>query len=155
MILFEKAKPSDAIALANASQKAFDHDINYGAPSVGGPPGYKSDKWQARMMQVGDYYKILLNGVIVGGMIVFKHEAGHYELGRIFIEPSAQNKGIGGQAMTFLEQTYPFASRFTLDTPRWAVRNHHFYRKMGYVQIGFAGTEGILYEKRLLEQQAA
>ena len=44
MIQFEKAKPEDAKALAMASGKAFDYDVNYGAPSAGGPPGYKSGK---------------------------------------------------------------------------------------------------------------
>lgn len=155
MIQFAKAKPEDAEVLAMASQKAFDYDINYGAPSVGGPPGYKSDKWQTRMMQVGDYYKIVADDRIIGGIIVFSQRAGQYELGRIFIEPGSQNKGIGSLAMEFLEQTYPPATRFTLGTPRWAFRNHHFYQKMGYVQIGFEGTDGILYEKRMHQPQAA
>jgi hypothetical protein len=42
-IRFDKATPEDAEALALASWRAFDNDINYGAPGVGGPPGYKSD----------------------------------------------------------------------------------------------------------------
>ena len=68
-IRFEKAKTEDSKALALVSWRAFDNDVNYGAPSVGGPPGYKSDRWQSKMMKLGEYYKILAGGRIVGGFI--------------------------------------------------------------------------------------
>ncbi len=67
MIRFDKATSEDAEPLALASWRAFDHDVNYGAPGVGGPPGYKSDRWQLRMMIAGDYYRILANDRIIGG----------------------------------------------------------------------------------------
>jgi len=41
------------------SWRAFDDDVNYGAPGPGGPPGYKSDRWQSKMMKMGKYYKIV------------------------------------------------------------------------------------------------
>lgn len=31
------------------------------------------------------------------------------------------------------------AKRWSLDTPSWAIRNHHFYKKMGFVQTGVIG----------------
>lgn len=56
-IRFIKAKVNDSEKLAEISQRAFDDDIHYGAPSIGGPPGYKSPLWQEKMMRQGDYYK--------------------------------------------------------------------------------------------------
>lgn len=46
VIHFEKAEASDAKSLAEVSARAFDNDINYGAPGPGGPPSYKSGVWQ-------------------------------------------------------------------------------------------------------------
>ncbi len=147
MIQFELAKPEDAKALALISWQAFEHDINYGAPSVGGPPGYKSDRWQRKMMSGGHYYKISLDDRIIGGFIIFDKGGGHYQLGRIFLEPECQNKGIGTQTVQFIEKMYPAAKKWTLDTPRWAVRNHHFYQKMGYVEVKTTKDNLVWYQK--------
>jgi RimJ/RimL family protein N-acetyltransferase len=149
---FEKARPADARTLAMVCGRAFDNDILYGAPGKGGPPGYKSELWQVRMMSRGQYYKIVQpesGDRIIGGLIVFQNAFGDCELGRIFIEPEYQNQGIGTQAIAFLETTFPDARRWTLGTPRWNLRTQHFYEKVGYVKIGTEGRDGIRYEKRM------
>jgi GNAT superfamily N-acetyltransferase len=147
MILFKKAKPGDAKELARASWRAFDNDVNYGARGPGGPTGYKSERWQSRMMRISKYYKIMDDLRIIGGLIVFDKGNGHYELGRIFIDPDYQNQGIGTQAMEFMEKTFQQARRWTLGTPRWNRRTQHFYEKVGYIKIGADGRDGILYGK--------
>jgi RimJ/RimL family protein N-acetyltransferase len=155
MIRFEKAKPEDAKTLALVSGRAFDNDIHYGAPGNGGPPGYKSDMWQIRMMSRGHFYKILLDDTgahIIGGFIVFQNAYGDCELGRIFIDPAYQNQGIGTQTMAFMENTFPEARRWTLGTPSWNLRTQHFYEKAGFVKIGMEGKDGIRYEKRIAIQ---
>lgn len=152
MLRFQKAKPEDARTLALISGRAFDYDVNYGAPRKGGPPGYKSDVWQFRMMTRGHYYKILLGEKaeqIIGGMIVFQNSYGDCELGRIFIDPECQDQGFGTQAMAFLEKAYPEARRWTLGTPSWNLRTQHFYEKVGFVKIGTEGKDGVRYEKRI------
>ncbi|MFD2875681.1 GNAT family N-acetyltransferase [Paenibacillus rhizoplanae] len=53
-----------------------------------------------------------------------------------FIDPLYQNQGFGHEALHFLFVQYPAAKRWTLDTPSWAVRNHHFYEKHGFIRIG-------------------
>ena len=37
---FVKASTSDALTLNGISKRAFDSDVQVGAPSAGGPPGY-------------------------------------------------------------------------------------------------------------------
>ena len=147
MIRFEKAKPEDSKGLALASWHAFDNDVNYGAKTSGGPPGYKSETWQSKMMKIGKYYKILDEYKIIGGFIVFDKGKNHFELGRIFIHPDYQNQGIGAQAIKFIENEFPKAKRWTLGTPRWNKRTQHFYEKMSYVKIGADGSGGIMYGK--------
>ena len=144
---FLKARAADADALAQASKAAFDGDVRYGAPGPGGPPGYDSAGWQKRMMQQADYYKIVLEGLIVGGIIVFRKQVREYELGRIFIVPAYQNLGIGTQAFDFLWETYPLAKRWTLGTPAWNQRTRHFYKKVGFREIGRDSYGGILFEQ--------
>ena len=148
---FRKARPSDAKTLAGASERAFHGDVNYGAPPgpPGGPPGYNSAAWQTRMMRFGDYYTILGDGQIIGGIIVFRKGTREYELGRIYIEPELQNQGIGTQAFQFLWQTYPLAKRWTLGTPKWNRRTRHFYAKVGFREIGEDSHGGVLFERRI------
>jgi GNAT superfamily N-acetyltransferase len=148
-IRFRKARSSDAEALAQASERAFHSDIHCGAPGIGGPPGYNSAAWQARMMRFADYYTILAGERIIGGIIVLRQEIRQYELGRIFVDPDFQNRGTGTQAFSFLWETYPLAKRWSLGTPAWNRRTRHFYKKVGFVEIGPDGHGGILFERRI------
>jgi RimJ/RimL family protein N-acetyltransferase len=148
-IQFIRAEAADAERLAIVSERAFHSDIHCGAPKLGGPTGYKSSAWQEKMMQVGDYYAILVEGAIVGGIIVFRKERLRYELGRIFVDPDFQNQGIGTAAFDFLWSRYPAAKRWVLGTPAWNVRNRHFYKKLGFVELGDDGRGGLRYEWRL------
>ena len=150
MIRFDKARPTDAKALALASQRAFHSDIHCGASGIGGPPGYDSAAWQAKMMRIADYFKIVADDKqIVGGFIVFRKGTREYELGRIFVDPDFQNQGIGTQTFSFLWETYPLAKRWTLGTPAWNRRTRHFYKKVGFVEIGKDMHEGILFERQI------
>jgi len=146
-IRLEKARPGDADTLAQISERAFHNDIHYGAPGIGGPPGYNSDGWQTRIMKVADYYKILVAGEIVGGIIVFRKRTREYEVGRIFVEPNHQNQGIGTEVLERLWQEYPLAKRWTLETPIWNHRTRHFYGKVGFVEAGEDGRGQVLFEK--------
>ena len=139
----------DAETLARISERAFHTDVHYGSPGKGGPPGYDSAAWQARVMRFGDYYKILADDRIVGGIIVFRKKTRQYEVGRIFVDADDQNQGIGTQAFAFLWETYPLAKRWTLGTPAWNRRTRHFYKKVGFVEIGQDEHDGILFERRI------
>jgi GNAT superfamily N-acetyltransferase len=101
------------------------------------------------MMRIGQYYKVLVDGRLAGGLIVFRQAPQEYELGRIFIAPDFQNQGVGTRAMEFLGEEFPLAKRWTLGTPAWNRRTRHFYEKVGFVEIGEDGHGGILFEKRI------
>jgi len=145
-VCFEKAKASDAIVLANVSARAFDNDLKYGAPGPGGPPGYTSEAWQRKMMRLGYYYKIVIEGQIIGGVIIFRKAVREYEVGRIFIDPNFQNQGIGTAAFAFIKETFPLTNRWTLGTPTWNQRNRYFYHKIGFVEVGQDEHDGVLFE---------
>lgn len=69
----------------------------------------------------------------------------------IYIDPAYHNRGIGTQTIEFVKRTYP-AKKWTLDTPDYATRNHHFYQKFGCVRVGSEPVEDFMllaYEKHL------
>jgi GNAT superfamily N-acetyltransferase len=105
------------------------------------------------MMVAGDYYKILADGRIVGGFIVMLKGYRYYELVRIFIHPEFQNQGIGARAFEFLWSEYPDVERWTLGTPAWNLRNHHFYKRVGFAEVGEDSREGILLERDITQGQ--
>lgn len=151
-VSFERAEIHDVESLVSVAVAAFHHDsILYPNIEPGGPPGYDSSAVMQHKITEDECYKIVESEHIVGGMIVFAKGNGHYHLDLIFISPEYHNRGIGTQAVRFIEDTYP-ATRWTLDTPTWAIRNIHFYEKLGYVKVGeFADddTTLIAYEKRI------
>ena len=159
-VTLEQAKMQDATQLAEISKRAFHSDVHVGAPTKGesssvseggGPPGYDSPEFQARMMKVFRYYKMIYNGQIVGGLITGCKKLGHYQLERIFVEPEYHNRGIGTESMKQVFALFPDAKIWTLGTPEWNVRTKHFYGKLGFVQIGWTRDEpdwkGRYYEK--------
>ncbi|WP_249897133.1 GNAT family N-acetyltransferase [Paenibacillus sp. PK3_47] len=119
-----------------------------------GPPGYDSIDWQTEMMQKSHYYKLMADGILIGGVIVFlsadKREG---YVGRIFIDPLFQNRGYGQEVFRFLFTGYPTARKWGLDTPSWAARNQYFYKKLGFVQtreITDSASGDAFYEYELI-----
>ena len=143
------AEVTDCGALARTSRLAFDHDVNYGAPGVGGPPGYDSVAWHRQALTWGRVVVLVLADRIVGGVVVVMKSGDHAELGRIWLEPAVQNQGWGAVALKLIEDMFPQVRRWTLDTPSWNQRNQTFYRSMGYVEVG--RTPGPVYYAKLID----
>jgi GNAT superfamily N-acetyltransferase len=149
MIQFLKAKASDAEVLAKVCERAFHSDVDCGAPAAtGGPPGYDSAAFQRKALTWSDYYKIVVDDKIVGGVFYHRTAPREFELDRIFVDPDYQNQGIGAKAMEFVLECEPLAKRWTLGTPEWNLRTRHFYPKFGFVEIGRDRFGGILFERR-------
>ena len=53
---FVKASTSDALTLNRISKRAFDSDVQVGAPSAGGPPGYMSVSYHTKMARTNAFY---------------------------------------------------------------------------------------------------
>jgi len=137
----KKALAKDAAELAEASKQAFHSDIECGAPGLGGPPGYDSPRWHAKMMRMGNYYKILVDRQMAGGVIIFRQAPREYQLGMMFIDPVFQGRGIGTRVFGLIWELFPLAKRWTLDTPVWNTRTRHFYKKVGFVEVGVEGDQ--------------
>ena len=142
---FLKAGTSDALVLNCISKQSFDSDVEVGAPSTGGPPGYMSLKFHMRMARSNHLYKLVDNGLIVGGAILFPN-GNTLNIGRVFISPEHFHKGYGVYMMQEIEAMYPEVKTFTLDTPIWNARTNSFYTKLGYTEVK-RNKEFVFYSK--------
>ena len=102
MSIFTKASTSDALTLNGISRRAFDSDILVGASSIGGPPGYKSLPFHTKMAKSNHLFKLVDNGLIIGGAILFLDKE-KLNIGRIFISPENHRKGYGVFMMQEIE----------------------------------------------------
>ncbi len=137
MVKIEHATSEDVERLTEIQTRAFDDDNKRKPPgcSMDGPPGYDSVDWNAGWIEQTPYYKILFDGQIVGGIIVFDMGRGHYELGRIYVDPGFQDRGIGQRAVSLMFDAFPEVEKWTVGTPAWAIRNQHFYERVGFLRV--------------------
>ena len=134
-IQFMKAGTSDALVLTGISKQAFDSDVEVGAASPVGPPGYQSVSFHVKMARMNHLFKLAdENGVILGGAILFR-QGDMLNIGRIFVDPQHFRKGYGILMMREIETLFPDIKVFTLDTPAWNTRTNAFYTKLGYSEV--------------------
>ena len=143
-----KAGTSDALVLNAISKLAFDSDVEVGAPSAEGPPGYMSLKYHMKMARSGHLFKLTENGLIIGGAILFR-DGDTLNIGRIFVNPDHHQKGYGIRMMQEIEAMFPDIRTFTLDTPVWNIRTNSFYLKLGYTEVK-RNEEFVYYSKQQL-----
>jgi GNAT superfamily N-acetyltransferase len=137
-VSIQLAEPKDAERLVDISKRAFDSDVEVGAPGKGGPPGYDSVEYHRKSIQDAsfDYLKIMYDEKIVGGTSVFKIGELHYEIFNVFIDPDYHRLGIGKQSFELIKARYPQAKKWTLDTPVWNTRTKSYYEQLGFTQYG-------------------
>jgi ribosomal protein S18 acetylase RimI-like enzyme len=139
-LVFEDFTEEDIHELTEVMARAFDDDAQkHLGQEKGGPPGYDNGDFFREWLfghEETDGYKVMADGKAIGGMIVWIFDHGKNSLGTIFVDPAYQDQGIGSQMWTFIEETYPKAKSWRLDTPNWATKNHHFYEhKCGFTKI--------------------
>lgn len=133
MIELIKLEKKDLDEFTDIAINSFTDDKNtYGDY----PPLIDINQRKLRFIDKGYTYKIVNNNKIIGGTVIFDNKNCIYTLGAIFIDPTFQNQGIGQQVISMIEDKFPDAKKWNLDTPYLSFRNHHFYEKMGYIKVG-------------------
>lgn len=143
-----KAEADQAEKITAMSVRAFETDVTVGGANGDCPPEYDSAEWHAQMAREGHLYQAMIENEMVGAAVLFPDEAkGSVYIGRIFIDSVCHRQGFGIRLMECIEEYFPFAETFYLDTPEWNVRTNSFYQKLGYqvikVEDGF-----VFYRKR-------
>jgi GNAT superfamily N-acetyltransferase len=75
--------------------------------------------------------KALIDAAIVGSVRASECD-GIVSIGRLFVHPSCQHKGIGKQLVSAIESKFPEARSFELFTGSLSEGNIRFYQTMGY-----------------------
>jgi len=145
-LVMKRAGLADCATLAETSKRAFDADTAYGAPEPGGPPGYDSPRWFQAMLRQGQVFRLVMDNKTIGGVITFAKGRRWRQLGRIWLVPEAQGRGLGRQTIAQIEAMSPEISRWTLDTPIWNWRTRAFYAALGYNETG-QDDEFVYFEK--------
>jgi GNAT superfamily N-acetyltransferase len=157
VVTLSEASEADSERLAEMSKRAFDTDVDVGAPGPGGPQGYDSAAFYTRSLRFLGCYLILLGDEPVGGIIV-NVGGWHGVVERIFVDPDHHRRGIGSKAMELVMGRYPDVALWTLGAPEWNVRTEQFFERLGFKQVGWDQTEpGIKrrwYEKRTGDTEA-
>ncbi|WP_281222465.1 GNAT family N-acetyltransferase [Photobacterium sanguinicancri] len=129
----ERANVADALVLKALSMDAF----SPGFEQYGGfPPGVDSIDWHLTQISTGHYYKIYYNDELAGGILTEPTSDTATEIKLLYITDNFQDKQLGSQVITLIEQCYPATKKWSLVTPYKSYRNHHFYEKQGYLKVG-------------------
>ncbi|PFD28294.1 GNAT family N-acetyltransferase [Bacillus cereus] len=155
MIFIEKATILDAEKLTEIMKRAFDEEakqwlcdqddvIDYNIQ----PPGYSSVEMTMYSIEELDYFKVIMDDEIVGGIIVTISGKSYGRIDRIFVDPIHQGKGIGSQVINLIEGKFRSVRVWDLETSSRQINNHHFYKKMGYETI-FEMEDEFCYVKRI------
>ena len=100
------------------------------------PPGVSDGSQIDNGMNNKTVLTILWDKKIIGGIIIELNDSKEYNLQTLWVLTEFQNKGIGKYAISYLEEKYPDAKSWVLETPSEAKRNRRFYEKLGYKKIG-------------------
>ena len=144
MVGIRIARAEDVKELSNIQKSAF-LPIFLRYHDTGNPCLYGTEDITKRLESRDiRYYCILENGKLVGGMF-YKcsgstpfGELGHgeYHLGRIYIDPDRQNRGIARRAIMLGEREFPDAVRFTLEAPEELRSSRFCYSNAGFDDTG-------------------
>ncbi len=146
------AEPADYPALAAIGRLAFQADREkYGL----GPGIYENPSFLVPLLQKGDQSvrKLVVDGETIGVLITRPVEPGVMHLGCLCVLPSHHSMGYGSQALKLLEQAYPSACRWELDTPADSIKNRRFYEKNSFCVVKYTpmdqGPDLVVLEKQI------
>ncbi|WP_210366960.1 GNAT family N-acetyltransferase [Bacillus sp. REN3] len=149
-----KASVDDAEKLTAIMTRTFDEEARKWLPKGEQvvdyniqPPGYDSLGMNKFMIRELEYFKILFEGEIVGGIIVTLTGKSYGRIDRLFINPDFQRKGIGTTVIERIQDVFPNVRAWDLETSSRQISNHAFYEKTGF-QIMFQTAEEYHYIKR-------
>lgn len=152
-ITFRTINQSDAVFLSNVLKKSFasDSELAFGKGVRYGPPGYDDGTLCKKILNNDSLEKFVISYNQKNCGILVYEESDPSIINYFCLDPSFIGQGIGTQAWKAFEATKQ--GTWQLETPDFSLRNHYFYEKLGFTQVGKKsyGTEAqsFVFEKRL------
>ena len=148
--------PDDYDILTKIMISAFNEDTAMHTDLIeDGPRGYDDGSLIKRLNEQENFksYKITYNNNIVGAYSVEVKPNNEYSLEMLFIDPKYRKNHLGSIVWKAIEERYADAEKWTVETPDYSKRNHHFYtEKCGFVfnriNICDNGGKSFIFDKQ-------
>lgn len=157
-VLYQSIYPSDYDVLTKIMTSAFNEDTSiHTNMKEDGPTGYNDGrliKW-LNENETFESFKVLYEGNIIGAYTVGINQNNEYSLEMLYIDPNYRGYNLGTIVWKDIEQQYVGAKKWTVETPDYSTRNHHFYtKKCGFTflkeNIFDNGSKSFIFEKEIL-----
>ncbi|MEW9094622.1 MAG: GNAT family N-acetyltransferase [Clostridiaceae bacterium] len=136
-ITYEKIYPVDYEILTRIMTSAFNEDTSMHTDlKEDGPTGYNDGSLIKKLNEHESFesHKIIYENNIIGAYTVGIMQNNEYTLEMLFINPDCREKHLGTMIWKDIEQKYTDAKKWTVETPEYSKRNHHFYtKKCGFI----------------------
>jgi hypothetical protein len=89
-----------------------------------------------RLQEYNDYYKIILDEYIVGGVVVATHSEKVKEFKMIFVDPEYKDQGLDETAIKLIIRMYPNTELWTSGAPDWNNILNNLLQNSGFRLVG-------------------
>ena len=138
-IVYSRVCPADYRILTKIMISSFNEDTSMHTDlKEDGPKGYNDGTLIKCLNEHENFesYKIDYNNTTVGAYTVAIKPYNEYSLEMLFIDPKYRERHLGSIVWKAIEEKYLVAKKWTVETPDYSYRNHHFYTtKCGFVFI--------------------
>ncbi len=143
MFFIDQVCPKDIAYISEISESVFSNEPE------SAPDGFNNPEWYFNAATTGYLYKIIFNGELAGGFVVFRTGQFNFQLERIFILPEYQNLGLGKKAISYAIKRFPEGKVWYTDVkPSWE-KYSLFLTGCGFFESGFAIGSSTRYIKLL------
>jgi len=132
-ITVRKARGEDAAPIADLIRRAFEAQCRiYDDWTL--PPMRESETSVLRAIEDGVVLVAETDGRLIG-TVRARVTGGRVHIGRLAVEPDAQNLGIGRALTRAAEEAFPSAERFEVFTGHLSAGPLHLYESLGYRRV--------------------
>lgn len=155
MLQYLPVETSDYQRITEIMTAAFDDDTQMHTDlRADGPPGYADGTLIKKLIanrQI-DTQKIIWKNELIG-LYAISYQGTTFTLELLVINPSLKNHGFGQRVWRDIEQQYPEAERWCVETPDYSQRNCYFYQsKCGFLIVGErlfpGGAKAVILQKQ-------
>lgn len=155
--IYLKIYPDDYEVLTKIMIAAFNEDTSMHTDlKEDGPRGYDDGSLIKRLNEQKNLasYKLVYNNSIIGMYTVESKGNSEYSLEMLFIDPEYRQNHLGTIIWKDIEEKYVGAKKWTVETPDYSKRNHHFYtEKCGFKfnreKVCPNGAKSYIFEKQI------
>jgi GNAT superfamily N-acetyltransferase len=126
----EKANLTDAQEILAIQKVAFQSQAKlYNNPRI--PPLIETLDEVKAAFKTHTILKAIQNGKIIGSVRFLEKDDACF-VGRLLVDPTFQNQGVGAKLLQHIERLCPTVGRFELFTGYKSEKSLHLYKKLGY-----------------------